>query len=324
MEERARLLRRASVIALVGNAILAVAKVSVGFISGSLAVLSDGVDSSTDVVIALLSLFTSRIIDKPGDREHPYGHGRAETMMTTVLAFIVFYAGAQLLIRAASSLIAGEAAAMPGKIAIVVTLASIAGKLILAWTQFDLGKKTGSAMLMANGKNMSGDVVTSVSVLVGLAASYLLGLPVLDRVMAILVSLWIIKNAVGIFMGANTELMEGSDDHGPYALVFEAVASVKGAGNPHRTRIRRLGASLVVDLDIEVAPRLTVAAAHKIAAQVETAIKERLPEVYDVIVHVEPAGNLESDERYGLRPDAEEVAADKAVAKKAAAEGDKG
>jgi divalent metal cation (Fe/Co/Zn/Cd) transporter len=124
-------------------------------------------------------------------------------------------------------------------------------------------------------------------------------------------------------MGANTELMEGSDDHGPYALVFEAVASVKGAGNPHRTRIRRLGASLVVDLDIEVAPKLTVAAAHKIAAQVEAAIKARLPEVYDVIVHVEPAGNLESDERYGLRPDAEDLAADKATAEKAAAEGEK-
>jgi cation diffusion facilitator family transporter len=320
MEDRARLLRRASIIALVGNAILALAKLSIGSLANSLSVISDGVDSSTDVVIAIMTLFTSRIIDKPGDREHPYGHGRAETMMTTVLSFIVFFAGSQLLLRAAESLIDGEVTAMPGKIAIAVTLASIAGKLILAWTQFDLGKKTGSAMLKANGKNMSGDVVTSVSVLVGLAASYLLGLPVLDRVMAILVSLWIIKNAVGIFMGANTELMEGSDDHGPYALVFEAVASVNGAGNPHRTRIRRLGASLVVDLDIEVAPRLSVAAAHKIAAQVELAIKARLPEVYDVIVHVEPAGNLESDERYGLRPNAEELVADKAVEKAATEE----
>lgn len=324
MEERAKLLHRASIIALAGNVVLAAAKLAVGFISGSLAVLSDGVDSSTDVVIAIMTLLTSRIIDKPGDREHPYGHGRAETMATTALAFIVFFAGAQLLFRAAGSLISGEAAALPGKIAIVVTFASIAGKLLLAWSQFAYGKKAGSAMLIANGKNMSGDVITSTSVLLGLAATYFFDLPILDRVMAMLVSLWIIKNSIGIFMEANTELMEGTSDHGPYAAVFEAVASVKGACSPHRTRIRRLGASLVVDLDIEVAPRLTVAEAHKIAVAVEAAIKERLPEVYDVIVHIEPAGNLESDERYGLRPEgkeAERVDGSKAGQKRAEGKG---
>jgi cation diffusion facilitator family transporter len=302
MKDRASLLKRASIIALVGNALLAGAKLVVGFLSGSLAVVGDGIDSSTDVVIAIVALFTARIVDKPGDREHPYGHSRAETVATTVLSFVVFFAGSQLLMRTASALISGEAAEIPSKIAIAVTAVSIAGKLLLSWSQFSYGRKAGSSMLIANGKNMRGDVVISASVLVGLGFTFILRMPVLDRVTALLVSLWIIKVAAGIFREANTELMDGTEGAGPYGEIFAAVSSVPAAGNPHRTRVRRLGSLLVVDLDIEVDPDLTVQEAHGISVDVERAIKQALPEVYDVIVHVEPRGNREEDERFGLRP----------------------
>ena len=301
MEARASLLRRASLIALVGNALLASAKLAVGFLAGSLAVVGDGIDSSADVVIALVALFTARIVDKPGDREHPYGHSRAETVATTVLSFIVFFAGSQLLVRSVSALITGEATELPSTPAILVTLLSIAGKLVLAWRQFHYGKKASSSMLIANGKNLRSDVLVSLSVLLGLGFTYVLRMPVLDRVTALLVALWIIRVAAGIFRDANTELMDGTEGAGPYGEIFAAVSSVRGAGNPHRTRVRRLGSLLIVDLDIEVEPELSVAAAHGIAIEVERAIKRALPEVYDVIVHVEPRGNAE-DERFGLSP----------------------
>ena len=129
VEDRTAILRRASLIALVGNAVLAAAKLVVGAISGSMAVLGDGIDSSTDVVVAIVALFTSRIVGMPGDREHPYGHTRAETVATTILSFVVFFAGAQLLFRSASSLIAGEASALPSRLSIYVTVASIAGDM---------------------------------------------------------------------------------------------------------------------------------------------------------------------------------------------------
>ncbi len=302
MDSRSALLARASCIALAGNAILAAGKLAVGLASGSLAVLGDGIDSSTDVVIALINLLAARIVDKPGDREHPYGHARAETLATTVLSFVVFFAGAQLLARTAGSIIGGEDRAMPSPIAIYVTIASIAGKLLLSWSQFHYGRKTGSSMLVANGKNMRGDVVISASVLAGLGFTFAFGLPVIDRVAALLVSLWIIKVAIGIFLEVNDELMDGSADESLYARLFEAVASVPGAGNPHRARMRRLGSSLVADLDIEVDSSLSVGEAHGIALGVEAAVKARIPDIYDVIVHVEPAGNQEEGERYGLRP----------------------
>jgi len=303
MHRRAAIIHKASLIALYGNAVLAVAKIAVGFISGSLAVVGDGVDSSIDVVIAIGALITAKVITKPCDREHPYGHSRAETVATTMLSFVVFFAGAQLLLRSAATLISGGQTTIPSPLAIGVTIVSIVGKLLLSWSQFHYGRRTGSAMLVANGKNMRGDVVISSSVLLGLVFTFVLGLPILDRVTALLVSIWIVKVAVGIFKEANTELMDGSEDSAPYAAVFEAVASVPGAGNPHRTRIRKLGSILIADLDIEVNPSLSVAAAHEIAVRVEAAIKGRLPEIYDVIVHVEPAGNREAGERFGLTPD---------------------
>jgi cation diffusion facilitator family transporter len=302
MDERSRMLRSASLIALVGNAALAAAKLAVGFLSGSLAVVGDGIDSSTDVVIAIVALFTARIVAKPGDREHPYGHSRAETIATTAISFVVFFAGAQLFMGAIQAIVSEEGAALPSRISLVVTAVSIVGKLLLAWSQFHFGKKANSSMLIANGKNMRGDVVISSSVLVGLALTFALGLPVLDHVVALLVSLWIVKVASGIFRETSAELMEGSSGEGHYGEVYAAVASVPGAGNPHRTRVRKLGSLLVVDLDIEVDPAMSVARAHGIAVSIEAAIKSRLPEVYDVIVHVDPAGIREEGERFGNSP----------------------
>jgi len=299
MNSRSASLRKASWIALVGNSLLAILKILIGSFSGSLAVLSDGIDSATDVLIAAMTLVAGKISAKPGDREHPYGHGRIETIATALISFIVFYAGAQVLINAIGQIARGAVSVMPSMMAIWVTVASIIGKLALAWSQFYYGKKSGSAMLIANGKNMRGDVVTSSAVLVGLILTYITGIPVMDKILAALVSLWILKNAVEIFLEANTELMDGLNSHGQYKELFAAIAKVPAAGNPHRARLRRIGSMLIVDLDIEVEPGMSVRDAHKIAVDVEESIKESIPDIYDVIVHIEPLGNVE-DEKFGL------------------------
>lgn len=299
MEDRIRLIRTASWIAIGGNFMLAAMKIIVGLIAGSLAVLSDGIDSSTDVLIALMTLLAAGISAKPSDKEHPYGHGRIETVASAVIAFIVFFAGGQVFVSALTAIFSNEPASMPSSLALWVTGVSIAGKLALAYSQFYLGKKSNSAMLIANAKNMRGDVMTSAGVLIGLGLTFLTGIPVVDKVLAMLVALWIIKNAIGIFLEANTELMDGTTDHGPYRDLFKAVSEVPLAGNPHRVRLRRIGSMFVADMDIEVDPNMTVKEAHEISQQVETSIKQALPEIYDVIVHVEPHGNVE-DEKFGL------------------------
>lgn len=279
---------------------LAVAKIVVGFLAGSLAVVGDGIDSSTDVVISIVALAASNIISKPSDKEHPYGHARAETTATTILAFFIFFAGAQLFLSTIHTLREGAAREIPGAFAIWVTLGSIIGKLLLAWSQESAGKKTGSTMLQANAKNMRNDVVISVSVLVGLALAHILRAPIADSIVALFVGAWVMKSAVGIFSEANDEIMDGKADPALYRAIFDAVRTVPGAGNPHRARVRKLASLYDIDLDIEIDGRITVQEAHEIAQAVEGAIKQRIFGVYDIVVHVEPAGGGEHEEQYGL------------------------
>jgi cation diffusion facilitator family transporter len=228
--DRTAIVRRAALIALVGNLFLAALKIVTGLTAGSLAVLGDGLDSSTDVAIAIMTLAVGFIINQPSDKEHPWGHHRAETIGTIVLAFIIMFAGFQLFESAVRQLRSGNVTKTPGLIALAVTAVSIAGKLILALTQYRLGKKSGSAMILANAKNMTNDIIISLSVFVGLGAATIFKMPALDAITALLVSLWVMKSAVGIFREQNLELMDGNADDELYRTLFEAVHSVEGAG----------------------------------------------------------------------------------------------
>jgi cation diffusion facilitator family transporter len=302
-ENRVKLIRRAALIALLGNAILAIAKISIGLIFKSLAVVGDGIDSSTDVVIAIMSLAVASVISRPADSEHPWGHARAETMATTVLSFILFFAGGQLILSAARSLIAGTQAELPELPTLIVTIVSIFGKTVLAITQYSLGKRSGSSMLMANGANMRNDVIISAGVLVGLLIAVLGKIPAADSIAALLVGAWVLKSAVSIFLEVNLELMDGTSERGPYKLVFEAAKSVPGVFSPHRARMRKIASMWDIDLDIEVDGKLDVNAAHALAESVEEAIKKSVVDVYDIVVHIEPAGihsGGKAQEAFGL------------------------
>ncbi|MDR2402949.1 MAG: cation diffusion facilitator family transporter [Spirochaetaceae bacterium] len=300
---RAALIKTASLTALFGNLILAAVKIGVGYHAGSLAVVGDGIDSSVDVLIAIMSLAVARVISRPADREHPWGHGRAETIATALLSCILFFAGAQLILNSATDLIRGHSREVPAAPALFATFFSIVGKICLAGSQYLFGKKADSAMLRANAKNMAADVIISAGVLLGLGLAMISRIGAVDSLTAILVGLWVIRSAVEIFIEANTELMDGSSGQESYRAVFDAVRSVQGAGNPHRTRMRRIAGFWDIDIDIEVDPVLTVQEAHGIASRVEEAIKERVEGVYDIMVHVEPAGDSENNknEGYGLR-----------------------
>jgi cation diffusion facilitator family transporter len=299
MNDRVSIIKIASITALAGNMALAAVKIIAGLYEESLAVLGDGIDSSMDVLIALMTLVVSGVISKPADKDHPWGHGRAETVTTAILSMILFFAGGQLIITSIQHLAAGLVTEVPGKFALAATIISIAGKIFLSWSQYAFGKKADSALLKANGKNMAADVLTSAGVLIGLGCSMFFNIGAIEKVTAILVGIWVIKNAIGIFMEANMELMDGSTDDESYHLLFEAVRSVPEAGNPHRTRMRRIAGFWDIDMDIEVDPSLTIAEAHEIANKVETAIKNRLGNIFDIMIHVEPQGNTQT-ESFGL------------------------
>lgn len=303
-DQRINIIKRTSWRGIIGNASLALLKIVIGFLSGSVAVIADGIDSATDIVTSLITLLTSTIISEPPDKEHPWGHARAEAIATKALSFFIFFAGAQLLISTGGSLLSGTEREIPGRWALIATVMSIVIKIFLALDKHMAGKKTQSSMLLADAKNMQNDIYLSLAVLIGLGGTYYFNMPVIDSITGLLLSLWILKSAYSLFMETSIELMDSVSDQSVYNTVFNAAMETPGVVNPHRARIRKLNSLYDIDLDIEVSGKISLTEAHDIAIQVEEKIKESLPhEIFDIMVHVEPEGNIESDEQFGLTPD---------------------
>ena len=297
-EKRNQQIKFASWVGIIGNSILAVAKILVGIISGSFAVIGDGIDTTTDILTYFITLLAARIMNKPPDFKFPYGYNRAEAVATKALSFVIFFAGAQLFFSAIVRIIKNEPHQIPTMLAIYVTVFSVFSKLIMAVYQLRVGKKINSNMLVANGKNMRNDILISLSVLAGLVFIHIFHLPVLDLITAMLIGAWIMRSGYGIFMESSRELMDGTDNPDLYYKIFDAVEEV-GAVNPHRVRIRKHSNMYTVGLDVEIDGELSIEEGHKIAKKVELNIKTRIENVYDVLVHVEPKGN-EEKEKYGL------------------------
>ena len=300
---RTEIMRTASFIALGGNLLLCILKLTVGLITGSLAVLGDGIDTTTDVGIAVMAVLVSFVINKPSDSRYPWGRQRAETIASMVLAFIIMFAGIQLFIASINKLIQvykGTLLPMPQRIAIIVTAISIAGKLLLALNQYFLGKKAQSLMILANARNMVNDIVISSSVLIGFIISLLFHAPYFDPLIALIVSCLIIKSAVTLFIELNVELMDGNTNKQLYERLFSAVATIPEVKNPHRARIRKRANLWDIDLDIEVDGSMPVSEAHNIAEKTSLVIRQALGNVYDIVIHIEPYNSDREGECYGL------------------------
>lgn len=297
---RDKLIVTASWISIGGNALLSLLMITIGLLAGSLAVVANGIDSATDIVASVVTLFAAYLMTRPPDLKYVYGYERADSIASKVLAFIIFFAGAQLAISSVKGLITGVDKELPTLLAVYVTVASVGGKIMLAWFLWNSGKKTGSMMLQSNARNMINDVIISLAVLIGLFFTFVLHMPVFDVITALVVSLWIMYVAYRIFRESSLELMDGVDDSGLYDKVFDAIAKVEGVQHPHRTRIRKMGHQYIVAVDVEVDGDIPVRDAHRLAHEVEEQIRLELVDVYDVLVHTEPVGDDDRNEKFGI------------------------
>jgi cation diffusion facilitator family transporter len=300
---REREIIKASWVAVIGNAALSILKIVVGIISGSFSVIADGIDSASDVLTSLITLFTAHIIGRPPDIKYPYGYNKADTVATKVLAFIIFFAGAQLAISTTKKLIYHTITEIPDTISVYVILLSIFGKYALAFYLRKIGKSTDSQMLIANSRNMQNDVIISLAVLIGLIATFIFKLSIIDLFTAFAVSIYIMFIAFRIFMQSNMDLMDGLNDPNIYQKIITAAKSIDGVTNPHRIRVRKMAHQYIVAIDIEIDGDISLFKAHQISTQVEIEIRRIIPNIYDVIVHTEPIGNIEPDEVYGVSED---------------------
>jgi cation diffusion facilitator family transporter len=280
--------RRLASISIVVGVLLASAKVYVGVHAHSDAVLSDGLESAGDILSAAIVYAGFWIASKPPDAEHPYGHGRYETLSGLAVGAMLLLAGAGILWHGAT---APEHNNPLPFYTLYPLFASILLKLGLAAAKFRISQKIASTSLRADAWH---DVTDLASTTVALFAVTLTLLSPerfagADRIGSILIGVLILFLSVRVVRQTMDQLVDTMPEPEKMAQIRRSALGVRGALGIEKCFARRTGLRYHVDLHLEVDPDMTVRESHHIATEVRFAIKRDLPWVADVLVHVEPS-----------------------------------
>lgn len=268
------------------NAALFVLKLVVGFLSGSIALIADGVHSLSDMTTDLAVLLGLHFGAKEPDQEHPYGHGRAETFSAAFIALFLLLIGAAMIYYAAVGIAKGVVAS-PHIAVLIVAVLSIIVKEVLYWITKRAAIKCYSAALYANAWHQRSDALSSVVVVVGFVAMKF-GFDYGDQIAAVAVGLMIILVAVRIIGDCMRELTEAAIDPDTIERIEEVIAANSAIRQWHKLRTRTVGREVFLDLHILVDPTLDIAAAHEISESLEKALHEQIARPVNIIVHIEP------------------------------------
>jgi cation diffusion facilitator family transporter len=279
--------RRLALISMSTGLVLAAAKLIVGIKAHSASVVSDGLEASGDVVSSAFVFAGLWLASKPPDEEHPYGHGRYETLASLAVGGLLLLTGAAILWKGISSPPSGED--LHG-FAVYPLIAAIVVKVALSWAKFRIGRRIGSSGLQADAWHDLTDLLsTSVAlVAVGLAISNPGRFRAADHVGAVAIGVLILVLSARVVQRTVDSLLDTMPESSKLNDIKRVAMGVAGTLGIEKCFARRTGLRYHVDLHLEVDPEMTVRQSHEIARQVKIAIKETLPWVADVLVHVEP------------------------------------
>lgn len=297
LQARAEAISRTAVVGGIVNLILSLIKVVAGVLWHSQALVADGIHSFSDLLSDVLVWFAGRQSTQAPDREHPYGHGRYETLATLVLGVFLLIVAIGIGWDAGERLFSPEELLRPQPLALAAALASILVKEWLYWWTLGYARRVRSDMLRANAWHHRSDAVSSVVVLVGVGGT-LAGLPYLDAVAAFIVAVMIAGIAWGIGWGAIQELVDTGLEAERLEEIKDTICAVGGVRSIHMLRTRKHGGQASADVHVLVDPRVSVSEGHMIALLVETRLKAQIDEITDVTVHIDP----EDDEASPTRP----------------------
>jgi len=283
-----RVSRRVAVSSMLVSGCLALAKISVGFRAGSTAVVSDGFESAGDVLAAGLVLFGLILAAKPPDAQHPYGHGRLETLSALVVGMLLVISGALISERALEHAL--QPLHTPAAFALWPVVASIVLKSVMSVTKFSYARRIGSSALKADAWNDSVDVLSGTSAFVGLGLTLLdpRRFAAADHIGGAVVGVVVIFLGVRVVRDTTLQLIDTMPDVESMDQIRRVALTVPGTKGIEKCFARKTGLRWHVDLHLEVDPELSVYQSHDIATQVRIKVKENLDWVADVLVHVEP------------------------------------
>ena len=290
---------KVTLLGLAANLILALAKGFIGIIANSSALIADAGHSVSDLLSDGITLWAVRMSGIPKDKNHPYGHGKFETVGTFIIALLLLFTGIGVAGHVFNRM---DASVVPGTIALWMAGIAIIVKEALFHVTRMVGRRTGSRVLMANAWHHRSDAISSVAALLGIAGAQL-GIPLMDPIAGMLVAGLIIKTGIDIGYESIRELTDETVEEDVISELGKIMSGIEGVDHYHEMRARRMGPHLLVDLHIQVDSMMSISAAHQVAERVRLEILEKLPAVNEVLVHVDAEDDHVGDEGSELLQD---------------------
>lgn len=286
-------IRRVTVFGMVVNLGLSILKGVVGWITGSLGLLADGVHSLSDLLTDAGVLLGIHFGSKEPDRAHPFGHGRMETFSTAFVAIFLALVGGGMIYEAARRIVQMHSGQIPETITISsavlwVALLSVVAKELLYQATKIVAIRSHSAATYANAWHHRSDAFSSIAVLIGAAAVRFWQYPHGDQLAAIAVGIMIVLVAAQIMGGCIQEFAERSADQQTIGQIEKVISEQPEVAQWHKLRTRRVGREVFLDVHILVNPELKITEAHAVSKQLEKALHEQVTQPVNVIVHIEP------------------------------------
>lgn len=272
------------------NTFLIAMKLVVGFMSGSVSIISEAIHSVMDLVAAIIAFFSVKIADIPPDESHPYGHGKVENVSGVMEALLIFAASIWIIEEAIKKIIHNEPVEYIWLGSLVMFI-SAGVNILVSRKLYKVAKKFDSIALEADALHLKVDVYTSLGVALGLFLIWLTGYHYLDPVVAICIALFILKESFDLLKKAFNPLLDYKLSDEDLVLIKECIEKEKGSCYRfHEMRSRKAGNKKYVDLHLEVPKDLTVESAHALCDRIERDIERNFKNM-EVLIHVEPCQN---------------------------------
>ena len=275
------------------NMLLTVFKFVAGIVGHSAAMTADAVHSLSDLLTDAVVLLFVRISGKPEDCGHDYGHGKYETLATTIIGIALAVVAVGIGYRAAVAMLFwyhGGALPAPGMLALWAALVSVVLKELVYQYTVRRGRSLNSPAVEANAWHHRSDALSSLGTLLGIGGAILLGdrWTVLDPLAGLIVSLFILRVAWKLLKQGLDELLEASLPEEVEKEILDVVTSFPDVRDPHHLRTRRIGSRYAIELHIRMEGSLSLAVAHSRTCEIEQALKARFGDATHITLHVEP------------------------------------
>jgi cation diffusion facilitator family transporter len=273
-------------LSIVSNTLLIIMKLAVGILSGSVSILSEAIHSSMDLLAAVIAFFSVRVSDYPPDSRHPYGHGKIENISGVIEALLIFIAAIWIIVEAVKKLLGEKIELESIALGSIVMLISALVNIYVSGKLYKVARATNSVALEADALHLKTDVITSLGVAVGLGLIMITKINWLDPAIAILVALFIIREAYLLMTKAFTPLLDTAWSITEIEELETKLDGLEVAYHDLRTRVA--GNYRFIDIHIQIPENVSVGKAHKYCDKIENELKS-VYENLTVTIHVEPS-----------------------------------